>query len=90
MTSIWTTETCKTRDDALMSDPRRFISSMIKFGDINSMCLQSMILIEIQDTMAQPPSEEKSMKRATHTGIAVTVIFLSMHAIAFIQVQLCI
>lgn len=35
----------------------------------------SMILIEIQDTMAQPPSEEKSMKKATHTGIAVTTAF---------------
>lgn len=35
--------------------------------------MQSMILIEIQDTMAQPPSEEKSMKKATHTGIAITV-----------------
>ncbi len=40
--------------------------------------LQSMILIEIQDTMAQPPSEEKSMKKATHTGIAITVSLLSI------------
>ena len=41
---------------------------------IKQVCLmQSMILIEIQDTMAQPPSEEKSMKKATHTGIFITV-----------------
>ena len=44
-----------------------------EFGDTFCAWLQSMILIEIEDTMAQPPSEVKSMKRATHTGIAVTV-----------------
>ena len=32
-----------------------------------------MILIEIQDTLKQPPSEEKAMKKATHIGIFVTV-----------------
>lgn len=44
---------------------------------LKSLLLQSMILIEIQDTMAQPPAEEKSMKRATHVGIAITVSALS-------------
>ena len=50
--------------------------------------LQSMILIEIQDTMAQPPSEEKSMKKATHTGIAITVSLLSIKS-EMIDQRLC-
>lgn len=35
----------------------------------------SMILIEIQDTLKQPPSERVSMVKGTHTGIFITTSF---------------
>lgn len=35
----------------------------------------SLILIEIQDTIKAPPSEYKTMKKATLTSVAVTTIF---------------
>ncbi|KAK4490137.1 hypothetical protein RD792_000794 [Penstemon davidsonii] len=35
----------------------------------------SLILIEIQDTLKSPPSESKTMKRATFISVAVTTIF---------------
>ena len=35
--------------------------------------LQNLVLIEIQDTLKQPPSEAQSMKKATRFGIVCTV-----------------
>ncbi|KAK6114919.1 hypothetical protein DH2020_007188 [Rehmannia glutinosa] len=35
----------------------------------------SLILIEIQDTLKSPPSESKTMKRATAISVAVTTVF---------------
>ena len=35
--------------------------------------MQSMVLIEVQDTLAQQPSEIDSMKKATGFSIAITV-----------------
>ena len=35
--------------------------------------MQSMVLIEVQDTLAQQPSEVDSMKKATGFSIAITV-----------------
>ncbi|KAL9255053.1 Amino acid permease 3-like protein [Drosera capensis] len=44
-------------------------------GDIAFAYSYSMILIEIQDTVKSPPSEAKTMKRATLISVAVTTIF---------------
>ncbi|XP_073306127.1 amino acid permease 3-like [Primulina huaijiensis] len=35
----------------------------------------SLILIEIQDTIKSPPSEQKTMKKATFLSVAVTTVF---------------
>lgn len=37
------------------------------------MPVQNLILIEIQDTLRQPPSEAQTMKKATRYGIFATV-----------------
>merc|ERR1711915_398080 len=34
-----------------------------------------MVLIEIQDTIKSPPAENKTMKKATTIGVAVTTLF---------------
>ncbi|KAJ4965164.1 hypothetical protein NE237_017013 [Protea cynaroides] len=44
-------------------------------GDIAFAYSYSMILIEIQDTVKSPPSEEKTMKKATLLSVAVTSLF---------------
>ncbi|KAL9265710.1 Amino acid permease 3-like protein [Drosera capensis] len=44
-------------------------------GDIAFAYSYSMILIEIQDTVKSPPSEAKTMKKATLISVAVTTIF---------------
>ncbi|KAI4389755.1 hypothetical protein MLD38_001947 [Melastoma candidum] len=44
-------------------------------GDIAFAYSYSMILIEIQDTVKSPPSESKTMKRATMISVAVTTLF---------------
>ncbi|XP_078447488.1 amino acid permease 3-like isoform X2 [Wolffia australiana] len=45
------------------------------FGDIAFAYSYSMILIEIQDTLKSPPSEAKTMKRASLLSVAVTTLF---------------
>ncbi|KAJ6939205.1 amino acid permease 3 [Populus alba x Populus x berolinensis] len=44
-------------------------------GDIAFAYSYSMILIEIQDTVKAPPTEAKTMKRATLISVAVTTLF---------------
>ncbi|KAJ4965657.1 hypothetical protein NE237_017506 [Protea cynaroides] len=44
-------------------------------GDIAFAYSYSMILIEIQDTVKSPPSEEKTMRKATLLSVAVTTLF---------------
>ncbi|XP_059630684.1 amino acid permease 3-like [Cornus florida] len=44
-------------------------------GDIAFAYSYSLILIEIQDTIKSPPSESKTMKRATMISVAVTTLF---------------
>ncbi|KAF3447030.1 hypothetical protein FNV43_RR12210 [Rhamnella rubrinervis] len=44
-------------------------------GDIAFAYSYSIILIEIQDTIKSPPSEAKTMKKATKISVAVTTLF---------------
>ncbi|KAL3570683.1 hypothetical protein D5086_027932 [Populus alba] len=44
-------------------------------GDVAFAHSYSMILIEIQDTVKAPPSEAKTMKKATLISVAVTTLF---------------
>ncbi|KAL9357543.1 hypothetical protein Peur_050796 [Populus x canadensis] len=44
-------------------------------GDIAFAYSYSMILIEIQDTVKSPPSEAKTMRKATLLSVAVTTLF---------------
>ncbi|KAL8167583.1 hypothetical protein V2J09_009082 [Rumex salicifolius] len=44
-------------------------------GDIAFAYSYSMILIEIQDTIRSPPSESKTMKKATLVSVATTTLF---------------
>ncbi|KAK7318414.1 hypothetical protein RJT34_03114 [Clitoria ternatea] len=44
-------------------------------GDIAFAYSYAVVLIEIQDTLKSPPSEAKTMKKATITSIAVTTTF---------------
>ncbi|KAB2046181.1 hypothetical protein ES319_D01G215100v1 [Gossypium barbadense] len=45
------------------------------FGDIAFCLSYSLILIEIQDTLNAPPSESKTMNKATLLGVGVTTLF---------------
>ncbi|CAJ1937765.1 unnamed protein product [Sphenostylis stenocarpa] len=45
------------------------------FGDIAFAYSYAVVLIEIQDTMKSPPSEEKTMKKASLISIVVTTTF---------------
>ncbi|GAB4844139.1 Amino acid permease 3, variant 2 [Ancistrocladus abbreviatus] len=47
-------------------------------GDIAFAYSYSMILIEIQDTVKSPPSEYKTLKKATLISIAVTTLFYAL------------
>ncbi|KAK7282695.1 hypothetical protein RIF29_11673 [Crotalaria pallida] len=44
-------------------------------GDIAFAYSYSMILIEIQDTVKSPPTESKTMKKATFVSVVVTTLF---------------
>ena len=50
------------------------------FNALGNACFSfnfSPILIEIADTVAQPPSEARSMKRATRTSVSISVYTLN-------------
>ncbi|KAK1324225.1 Amino acid permease 3 [Acorus calamus] len=49
--------------------------SLQAFGDIAFAYSYSIILIEIQDTVKSPPSEAKTMKKATLVSVIVTTAF---------------
>ncbi|KAL2339743.1 hypothetical protein Fmac_007683 [Flemingia macrophylla] len=49
--------------------------TMQALGDIAFAYSYSVILIEIQDTVKSPPSESKTMRKATFISVAVTTIF---------------
>ncbi|RVW25242.1 Amino acid permease 2 [Vitis vinifera] len=58
-------------------------------GDIAFAYSYSIILIEIQDTLKPPPSESKTMKKATSVNIAVTTAFVGawvVHLVGAYQV----
>ncbi|KAL0537837.1 hypothetical protein IC582_007832 [Cucumis melo] len=44
-------------------------------GDIAFAYSYSIILIEVQDTLKSPPSEAKTMKKATLVSVSVTTLF---------------
>ena len=48
--------------------------------------VQSMVLIEVQDTLAQMPSEINSMKKATGLSIGITV---SLHTHRLYMLPCC-
>ncbi|KAK1299831.1 Amino acid permease 3 [Acorus calamus] len=52
--------------------------SLQAFGDIAFAYSYSIILIEIQDTVKSPPSEAKTMKKATLLSVFVTTAFYMM------------
>ncbi|KAL5192757.1 Amino acid permease 3 [Glycine soja] len=49
--------------------------TMQALGDIAFAYSYSLILVEIQDTVKSPPSESKTMKKASFISVAVTSIF---------------
>lgn len=46
---------------------------LVAFGSIAFAYSYSLILIEIEDSLAQPPSEAQSMKKATTCAVGITV-----------------
>ncbi|CAM8953679.1 unnamed protein product [Rhodiola kirilowii] len=58
-----------------ISETQKIWRSFQALGDIAFAYSYSMILIEIQDTIKSPPSESKTMKKATLLSIAVTTAF---------------
>ncbi|KAI4366609.1 hypothetical protein MLD38_022468 [Melastoma candidum] len=60
---------------AAVSQTDKIWLSFQALGDIAFAYSYSMILIEIQDTVKSPPSEVKTMKKATLISVAVTTLF---------------
>ncbi|KAJ8762969.1 hypothetical protein K2173_023098 [Erythroxylum novogranatense] len=58
-----------------VSQTQKIWRSFQALGDIAFAYSYSIILIEIQDTVKAPPSEAKTMKKATLISVAVTTIF---------------
>ncbi|KAF8775150.1 hypothetical protein HU200_004547 [Digitaria exilis] len=61
--------------DAGVSASTKTWHSLQALGNIAFAYTYSMLLIEIQDTVKSPPSENVTMKRASLYGISVTTIF---------------
>ncbi|CAL0305495.1 unnamed protein product [Lupinus luteus] len=58
-----------------VSETKKIWRSFQALGDIAFAYSYSIILIEIQDTLKSPPSESKTMKKATLVSIMVTTLF---------------
>ncbi|KAG8660504.1 amino acid permease 3 [Manihot esculenta] len=58
-----------------VSQTQKIWRSFQALGDIAFAYSYSIILIEIQDTVKSPPSESKTMKKATLISVAVTTLF---------------
>ncbi|XP_054805060.1 amino acid permease 2-like isoform X2 [Prosopis cineraria] len=58
-----------------VSEAHKIWRTFQAFGDIAFAYSYAVVLIEIQDTIRSPPSEAKSMKKATKISIAVTTTF---------------
>ncbi|XP_050213277.1 amino acid permease 3-like [Mercurialis annua] len=60
---------------ATVTQTQKIWRSFQALGDIAFAYSYSIILIEIQDTVKSPPSESKTMKKATLTSVSVTTLF---------------
>ncbi|KAG2716134.1 hypothetical protein I3760_03G109900 [Carya illinoinensis] len=58
-----------------VSQTQKLLRSFQALGDIAFAYSFSAILIEIQDTIKSPPSEAKTMKKATVLSVSVTTVF---------------
>ncbi|KAF8103586.1 hypothetical protein N665_0188s0513 [Sinapis alba] len=58
-----------------VTETQKMWRSFQALGDIAFAYSYSIILIEIQDTVKSPPSEEKTMKKATLVSVGVTTMF---------------
>lgn len=58
-----------------VSQTEKIWRSFQALGDMAFAYSYSIILIEIQDTVRSPPSESKTMKRASFISVAVTTLF---------------
>ncbi|XP_042515338.1 amino acid permease 3-like [Macadamia integrifolia] len=58
-----------------VTETQKIWRSFQALGDIAFAYSYSIILIEIQDTIKSPPSEAKTMKKATFLSVAVTTLF---------------
>ncbi|XP_004503904.1 amino acid permease 4-like [Cicer arietinum] len=58
-----------------VSETQKIWRTSQALGDIAFAYSYAVVLIEIQDTLKSPPSEAKSMKKATKISIAVTTTF---------------
>ncbi|XP_010270272.1 PREDICTED: amino acid permease 3 [Nelumbo nucifera] len=58
-----------------VTETQKIWRSFQALGDIAFAYSYSIILIEIQDTIKSPPSEAKTMKKATLLSVAVTTLF---------------
>ncbi|XP_043711742.1 amino acid permease 3-like [Telopea speciosissima] len=58
-----------------VSETQKIWRSFQALGDIAFAYSYSVILIEIQDTIKSPPSEAKTMKKATLVSVVVTTLF---------------
>ncbi|XP_031504868.1 amino acid permease 3-like [Nymphaea colorata] len=58
-----------------VTEAQKIWRTLQAFGDIAFAYSYSIILIEIQDTLKSPPSEAKTMRKATLISVAVTTTF---------------
>ncbi|GLT69449.1 hypothetical protein SLA2020_415980 [Shorea laevis] len=59
----------------VVTQTQKIWGSLQALGDIAFAYSYSLILIEIQDTVRSPPSESKTMKKASMISVTVTTIF---------------